>query len=352
MVEREEQDDPPVDVEEDVDRPVADDESPVAADEPAGPETDEEPVVPSDRPVVACDTLSRWFGPVIAVNNLTVDIRPGITGLLGPNGAGKTTFMRIAMGLLKPSNGTIAVLGKRPWGNTELLRHIGYVPEKEPPWRDLDGRACAVQAARLSGLSAEEAETAVTKALDEVGLTGVEDRPVDSYSRGMRQRFKFALALLHDPDLYILDEPLLGTDPETRMHLIGVIKDLAGRGKSVLISTHVLTDVEAMTQRIMLMNRGRLMAYGDVTEIRDVLEQYPRTVRIHVDAPRDLGREIWGWQTVLAIEAGEGSVTVKTRDPRGFYEQLQELLVQGKHKFTAVTALDEDLESVFRYLVE
>lgn len=326
---------------------------PLAQPEPA-PEP-EEPIEATDvaeGPVIACDTLSRWYGTVIGVNNLTVSVEPGITGLLGPNGAGKTTFLQLAMGLLKPSSGTISTLGQDPWNNTSLMRRIGYVGEGDAPWRELPGRDCAMLAARLSGLGGEEAEEAVERSLKEVGLGGVADRVVDGYSRGMRQRLKFALARLHDPELYILDEPLLGTDPETRVHLIQLIKDLAEQGRSILVSTHVLPDVEAMTNRILLLNRGRLMAYGEVGEIRDMLEQYPRTVRVSTPRPRELGARLWDWETVLALEVEEEALRIKTKDPKGFYESLHDLLETTEIPFTSVTSPDDTLEAVFQYLVE
>lgn len=302
-------------------------------------------------PVLETNNLSRWYGDVIAVNDLTVQIQPGITGLLGPNGAGKTSLMRMGMGLIKPSNGTIRVLDQNPWDNTGLLKGLGYVPDGDAPWRDQTGRRAAILAGRLSGLTGPTAEERVDRALKIVGLTDQAEKKVDAYSRGMRQKLKFAFALLHEPDLYILDEPLLGTDPLTRRDLIQLIREMAGQGKSVLVSTHVLPDVEAMTQRIMLLNHGRLMAHGDVAEIRDLLERYPRTVRIATPQPRELGAQIWGWPTVLSVQAEDGAVIVKTKQPQPFYESLQQLLVTSHVPFTSVTSPDENIEAVFRYLV-
>src|ERR1041385_2257000 len=230
--------------------------------------------------VLECNQLSRWYQEVIAVNDVTVEVQPGITGLLGPNGAGKSTFMKMAMGLLHPSNGTIKVLDENPWNNPRLLKRIGYVPEGDAPFRDRTGRDCATYVGRLAGLSQTDAEAAAERCLAQVKLAQEAEKPVEAYSRGMRQKLKFALALLHEPEFLILDEPLLGSDPVTRRDLIQLIKGLEKQGKSFLVSTHVLPDVEAMTQRILLLNHGRLMAYGDVGEIRDLLERYPRTVRL------------------------------------------------------------------------
>jgi ABC-2 type transport system ATP-binding protein len=301
--------------------------------------------------VLECLHLTKWYGELVAVNDFSVEVQPGITGFLGPNGAGKSTLMRLAMGLAQPSSGSISVLGEDPWDNPGLLKRIGYVPEGKAPYRDLTGRKCATRLAHYSGLEGSAADEAVERALAKVGLAHVADKPVKTYSRGTEQRLKIALALMHEPDLYILDEPLLGTDPLARHDLIEVMRGLAKDGKSVIVSTHVLPDVEAMTQRILLMNHGRLVAHGDVGQIRDLLERYPRTVRIATSDPRALGRALWGWDEILSLESEEGAVVVKTRTPQPFYERLQKLLVKEGIPFTAVTSPDDSVEAVFRYLV-
>jgi ABC-2 type transport system ATP-binding protein len=301
--------------------------------------------------VLECNQLSRWYGEVIAVNDVTVEVQPGITGLLGPNGAGKSSLMKMSMGLLKPSNGTIKVLDEQPWNNPKLLGRIGYVPEGDAPFRDRTGRQCAIHVGRLAGLSPQDAAAAAERCLGQVRLEAEMDKKVEAYSRGMRQKLKFALALLHDPELYILDEPLLGSDPLTRRDLIQLIKDLAKQGKSVIVSTHVLPDVEAMTQRILLLNHGRLMAYGEVGEIRDLLERYPRTVRIHTPKPRELGAALWNWPSVLSIQAEESAVVVKTPKPQAFFQELQDFLIRKDIPFSSVTSPDDNVEAVFQYLV-
>lgn len=301
--------------------------------------------------ILECNQLSRWFGEVIAVNDLTVEVQPGIVGLLGPNGAGKSSLMKMCVGLLKPSNGTIKVLDESPWSNPRLLGRIGYVPEGDAPFRDRTGRECAIHVGRLAGLSATDAESAAERALSQVRLADEAEKQVDAYSRGMRQKLKFGLALLHEPELYILDEPLLGSDPMTRRDLIQLIKDLEKAGKSVIVSTHVLPDVEAMTQQILLLNHGRMMAYGKVGEIRDLLERYPRTVRIHTSRPRELGATLWGWPTVLSLQAEEAAVVVKTPQPQAFFQELQAYLIRENVPFTSVTSPDDNVEAVFRYLV-
>jgi ABC-2 type transport system ATP-binding protein len=301
--------------------------------------------------VIACKDLSKWYGEVIAVNDVTFDLQPGITGLLGPNGAGKSSLLRMAVGLQRPSAGSLRVLDEDPWDNAALLRRVGYVPEGDAPWRDLSGQRAAVLAARLGGLSGQAAEDAAQGALRQVGLQGVQERRVEAYSRGTRQKLKLALALLRDPELLVLDEPLLGSDPMSRRDLIQLIRELAKQGKSALVSTHVLPDVEAMTTRIVLLNHGRLMAHGEVPAIRDLLERYPRTVRVATPQPRELGALVWGWDSVLSVQAEEGAVVVRTKRPQEFFEALQQLLVSKDIPFTSVTSPDDNVEAVFRYLV-
>lgn len=301
--------------------------------------------------VLTCTNLSRFHGDVVGVNDLTLDVQPGITGLLGPNGAGKTTLFRMAMGLIKPSAGSILVLDEDPWDNPALLKRIGYVPDGDAPWQEYTGHDAAVHFASLSGITGSSADEAAIQALNKVGLGSAADKRVGAYSRGMRQRLKFAFATINDPELWLLDEPLLATDPLTRRDLIGLIKDHTTKGGSVVISTHVLTDVEALTQRIALMAHGRLLAHGDVVEIRDMLERYPRTVRVGTPNPREMGSLLWNLPSVLSLEATEGAVIVRTRQPQQFFAQLQDLLAAKNIEFTSVTSLDEDLESIFRYLV-
>lgn len=299
--------------------------------------------------VLTCTNLSRFHGDVVAVNDLTLDVQPGITGLLGPNGAGKTSLFRLAMGLIKPDAGSILVLDENPADNPKLLRRIGYVPDGDAPWQHMTGKEAALHFAALTGV--EDREASANDALAKVGLTAAADKKVGAYSRGMRQRLKFAFATIGEPELWMLDEPLLATDPLTRRDLIGLIKDHAAKGGSVIISTHVLTDIEALTQRIALMSHGRLIAHGEVGEIRDMLERFPRTVRIGTPNPRELGSMLWNLPSVLSLEATEGAVVVRTRQPRAFFAQLQDLLTTKDIPFSSVTSLDEDVESLFRYLV-
>jgi ABC-2 type transport system ATP-binding protein len=291
------------------------------------------------------------YGDVVGINNVTVTVEPGIVGLLGPNGAGKSTLMRMMMGLVVPSGGTIRVLDENPIDNPGLLRAIGYVPESDAPWPDKTGREAAIFGARLAGVSASQASERVDALFQKLGLAEQGDKKVAAYSRGMRQKLKLAIALAHEPELLILDEPLLGTDPKARRDIIQLIRDQATQGRSILVSTHILPDLEAMTDRILLLNHGRLMAYGHVAEIRDLLDRYPRAVRVVTPQPRELLSEVSGWESVLSVEAEKDAVLIRTKQPQVFYQALQDLLVSKRIPFTSVTSPDENVEAVFRYLV-
>ena len=306
----------------------------------------------TDEAVIECEGLSKWYDDVLAVNNVAVRVRPGVTGLLGPNGAGKTTLIRTLVGLSRPSAGRVRVLGEDPWANTRLASRLAYVPEGPPPWRHTTAMACATRAARYGGRPRAEAADAAERALDRVGLAGDADRVVSSFSHGMQQRLKFALALLNEADLLVLDEPLLGTDPLARRDLLRLIRSVADSGTSVLISTHILPDVEGLTSRILVLHRGRLRAYGEVAEIRDLLEQYPRKVRIETSEARRLGTLMWNWPSVESLTAEADAVVVQTRRPAEFYAALQSTLAGGDPPFRRITSPDEHIETVFRYLVE
>jgi ABC-2 type transport system ATP-binding protein len=301
--------------------------------------------------VIGCKQLAKFYGQVIGLNGVTVDVQPGVTGLLGPNGAGKTTMLRLATGLARPTQGAIEVLGENPWNNPDLMRRIGYVPEVDAPWPELPGGEAVERAARLSGLPLERAQERTRKVLEQVGLQGAAERLVGTYSRGMRQRLKVAMALVHEPELLILDEPLLGCDPISRRDIIQVIKGLAAQGTSVVVSTHVLPDVEAMTHRVLVLNHGRLMAHGDVEEIRNLLDRYPRTVRIETPQPRELGAALSQWPSVQGVEPEANALVVKTKQPAEFHAELQKFLVAKDIPFTSVTSPDDTVEAIFRYLV-
>jgi ABC-2 type transport system ATP-binding protein len=294
---------------------------------------------------------SRWYGQVIALNDVTTTVGPGVTGLLGPNGAGKSTFLKLAAGQLAPSQGEVRVLGKPAWGSPELFHRVGICPEPDAFWENLTGQQFLMALLRLTGFEEAECVRRAQAALEQVALTEARDRKIGGYSKGMRQRIKMAQALAHDPDVLLLDEPLSGMDPVNRRRTVDLVKRLGREGKTVLVSSHILHEVEAMTRRVLLIHNGRILAEGDVREIRDLMDEHPHTVALRARDPRRLAQAVVGAPHVISLSFGaEGEwVTVQTARPDEFYAALPEAAVGSG--VTEMYSPDENLESVFRYLV-
>lgn len=303
--------------------------------------------------VVAAERLSKWYGQVIGLNDVTLTVPPGITGLLGPNGAGKSTLMKLMTGQLKPSKGSIRVLGEPIWGNTALYFRIGFCPEQDAFYDRMTGLEWVVALVRLNGVGDADATTRARRALETVGLTDAADKKIGAYSRGMRQRVKLAQALAHDPDLLILDEPLAGMDPIARRQTIRMIKDWGRAGKSLVVSSHILHEIEAMTATIVLMNQGRILAEGNVHQIRELIDEHPHKVSIKADRTRALAQEFLGYDDVLSLKFEDDAVVVQTGKPDAFYARLTELAASGElGAIHEVTSPDDNLQAVFQYLVK
>jgi ABC-2 type transport system ATP-binding protein len=303
--------------------------------------------------IVSTDHLSKWYGQVSGLNDVTVIVPPGITGLLGPNGAGKSTFMKLITGQLKPSKGAVRVLGEPIWGNPSLYQRIGFCPEQDAFYERMTGIDWVTALVRLNGLSAEAARAAAERALDAVDLMDAANKKIGAYSKGMRQRVKMAQAIVHDPDLLILDEPLSGMDPIMRRRTIRQIKDWARAGKSIIVSSHILHEVEAMTSNILLINNGRILAEGNVHQIRDLIDTHPHTVYVRGADPRALARRFLAEDDVLSMKFEEGAVIVETARPDSFYARLTELAASGEAgAIDEVQSPDDNLQAVFKYLVK
>src|SRR5689334_543257 len=303
--------------------------------------------------IIATEHLSKWYGQVSGLNDVTVTVPPGITGLLGPNGAGKSTFMKLVTGQLRPSQGQVRVLDEPIWGNPSLYFRIGFCPEQDSFYERMTGIEWVTALVRLNGLSSEEAAAAATRALEVVDLLDAANKKIGAYSKGMRQRVKLAQAIVHDPELLILDEPLTGMDPLMRRRTIRLIKDWARAGKSVLVSSHVLHEIEAMTANILLINNGRILAEGNVHQIRDLIDTHPHTVSIRAERTRELAREFLSDDQVLSLRFEDGGVVVQTGRPDLFYSHITELA--ASESFGAiheVTSPDDNLQAVFQYLVK
>ena len=304
-------------------------------------------------PIVAADHVSKWYGQVIGLNDVSVEVPSGITGLLGPNGAGKSTFMKLITGQLKPSKGVVKVLGEPIWGNPHLYFAIGFCPEQDAFYERMTGLEWVSALVRLNGLNEKEADDAARRALTAVDLMDAADKKIGAYSKGMRQRVKLAQAIVHDPQLLILDEPLAGMDPLARRRTIRMIRDWARAGKSVIVSSHILHEIESMTANILLINNGRILAEGDVHQIRDLIDEHPHSVSIRAEDPRALAREFLAFADVRSLRFEDGAVVVETGKPDMFYSKLTEMAASGQFgAIDEVTSPDDNLAAVFQYLVK
>jgi ABC-2 type transport system ATP-binding protein len=303
-------------------------------------------------PVVEFDGVSKWYGNVIGLNNLTVRIPPGITGLLGPNGAGKSTLLQLATGQLHASQGAVRVLGHSTWNNAPLMRHVGLCPEQDAFYEWMTGYDFVRTCAKLGGLGRASA-AAAEKAIETVGMTENMNRPIRGYSKGMRQRTKLAQALVHEPRVLFLDEPFTGTDPVARRDMLDTIRALDGTGRCVIVSSHVLYEVESLTQNIVLLHRGRLVAEGHVREIRDLIDQHPHRIVLVCDDHRALAAKLIRWDDVESVKMLEekNSLLVETRRPDTFYARLPAISLEDGLAIREVYSDDDNLESVFKYLV-
>jgi ABC-2 type transport system ATP-binding protein len=303
--------------------------------------------------IVVADHLSKWYGQVIGLNDVTLQLPAGITGLLGPNGAGKSTFMKLITGQLAPSKGTITVLGEPIWRNPGLYFRIGFCPEQDAFYERMTGLEWVTALIRLNGLEDAKAGETARRALELVDLSDAANKKIGAYSKGMRQRIKLAQALAHDPELLILDEPLSGMDPLARRKTIRMIKEWARAGRSIIVSSHVLHEIESMTSNILLINQGRILAEGNVHQIRDLIDEHPHTVLVKAAQPRALAREFLAEDNVLSLRFEEGAVVVQTARPDVFYARLTDVAASGEFgAIHEVTSPDDNLQAVFQYLVK
>jgi len=297
--------------------------------------------------------LSKWFGQVMALNSVDVEVGPGVTGLLGPNGAGKTTFLRLLTGQLRPSQGSITIDEQPVWGNAPLMARVGFCPDEDAFYDDLTGLEFVTTLARLSGLDRGAAGRCAREAIERVDMSAAAGRRIRGYSRGMRQRIKFAQALVHDPDVLVFDEPLTGTDPVGRRALRDLIAGLAAEGKTVLVSSHVLHEVESLTASIVLIYRGRVVASGDVREIRDLMDEHPHRIRVRCDRPRELAAALTELEGVVGVELSRAppGLVVHSERPAALFDRLPGLLLGAGIRLDELASEDDSLEAVFRYLV-
>lgn len=301
--------------------------------------------------VIEANGLSKWFGEVVAVNNLAVSIGHGITGILGPNGAGKSTFMKLALGLYAPSRGHIHVFGEPPRNNLGVLRRIGYCPEVDKFFDNMTGYEFVFWMNRLWGMDAKTARKKAEEACEVVKMTDRMDDLIEEYSRGMRQRIKVAQAIAAHPDLLFLDEPMSGLDPEGREEMFALIRALGEEGRTVLLSTHILYEVERVTSNVLLLHNGCVLAQGNVRQIRDLIDEHPHAVTIACKNPKGLAAHFVAAESTLNVEFANGSVTIRTNGPNEFYQKLNTLVLNREIEVDSIACPDDNLQSVFNYLV-
>jgi ABC-2 type transport system ATP-binding protein len=301
--------------------------------------------------ILTFDQVSKWYGPVIGVNQVTLDLRPGITGLVGANGSGKSTLMRLAAGHLRPDLGKVQVCGHDAW-TAAAKRHVGYCPDIDVFYEEMSGRRFIESMARLGGLSAREARGRTDITLEHLGMIDYAQRRIAGYSKGMRQRLKLAQALIHDPELLLLDEPLSGIDPIGRRESISLFLDLARSGKCLLISSHELEELEKLTDHVAIMAHGRIAAVGTLTQIRNLLDNHPLSIRISCDQDRKLASALLDMAEVVGVdlETSRG-IIVRARQPRRFFQKLTDLVLDEGYQLDHLETLDDSTHAILCYLL-
>jgi ABC-2 type transport system ATP-binding protein len=326
---------------------------PPPSPEPAGSSAPSVPEIataapPASAPIVL-DRASRWYGNVVAVNDISFSLGAGITGLLGPNGAGKTTILHLLAGLLRPSSGRVLIGGQTAWRNPSIYRDLGLVPEREAVHAFLTGRQFVDLAARLQGLP--DPAAAAARAIATVELDQAADRPVGTYSKGMRQRAKIAAALVHEPPILLLDEPFNGMDPRQRLHMMDLLRSMAASGRTILFSSHILEEVERLADGILVIYAGRLAAAGDFREIRRLMTDRPHTFVVRSSDDRRLAAAFLVEPAVFGAELRDDRLTIRVTEFSGFTRIVARVARDAGVSLFEVAPTDDSLESVFEYLV-
>ena len=303
-------------------------------------------------PLLLLEQVSKWYGPVLSLNQVTLELSAGITGLVGPNGSGKSTLIKLATGLIRPTLGRVSVRGldASDW----RARHaIGYCPDHDAFYEEMSGREFVRTMAKLNGFAAGDVEDRSEAVLVRVGMADRADRTIRGYSKGMRQRIKLAQALLHDPELLILDEPLSGIDPLGRQEMLDLFRSLAEQGKCLLISSHELEELEKLTDRVAILAKGRIASVGTLQQIRALFDDFPMSVRVVLDRPRELARHLLDLDGVLGfdlLEDGRG-VTIRARNPERFFPAFNALLLDKRIAIRELEPLDDSTHAILGYLL-
>jgi ABC-2 type transport system ATP-binding protein len=312
--------------------------------------TDRSPL--TSAPLAEFRAVSKWYGPVIGVNEVDFELRPGITGLLGANGAGKTTLIKLLAGQLRPSLGEVLVRGLSAW-SAAAKAHVGYCPDVDAFFEEMSGRRFVQTMARLHGLSARAAAERTEEVLAEVDMSDRSDRRLRGYSKGMRQRIKLAQALVHDPEIIVVDEPLNGVDPVGRRELIELFRGLGRRGKALLISSHILDEMDTLAERVLFMGRGRVLAAGTLAEIREMLDDHPLQLRITAERARELASRLVHWDLVRGIELrGTDDLCVQIQRPAEFFRRFSDLVLHDGFEVERLETTDASAGAIFDYVMQ
>jgi len=308
----------------------------------------------SPEQTITFDNVSKFYGEILGVNRVSLAIPPGITSLVGPNGAGKTTLMNLMTGLLRPTRGRLSVLGIPTDQPEQLFRKVGYCSQFDSFPRGLTGREFIKSFLMVSGFASKEANELTTKALERVDLVAAADRRIGAYSKGMRQRVRLAQSIAHQPSVLILDEPLNGLDPVVRAETIALFKQLAAEGLHLIISSHILHEVDMMSDRVVLLNNGYVVAEGAIHGVRDEMDvEHPMQVLIRCDQPSLLAARMFRNDNVVEARLHDDrrGLFVKTRNPDRFYLLLNEVVAQGEIEVETIAPVDDDLSAVYDYLI-
>jgi ABC-2 type transport system ATP-binding protein len=301
---------------------------------------------------VVLDDVSKWYGDVMGVNGVSAQLAPGVTGLLGPNGAGKTTLLKAAAGLLHPSRGTVRIFGSDPYSDVEVYHRVGFCHDGDGFFDALTAPAFLTASLRLHGLATGRAATMALEALEFVGLAEETRKRIGAFSKGMRQRLKMAHAIAHNPDVIFLDEPLAGMDPVGRHRTLDLVRQWGAVGRAVVISSHILHEIETLTTNIMMLSHGRLLAEGDIHEVRDLLSEHPHQIYIECPNPRALSSHLIELEQVQKIhfERERKGILLETFQPDSLYQQLARIVVDEGIEIELMTSPDDNVQAVFDYL--
>jgi ABC-2 type transport system ATP-binding protein len=302
--------------------------------------------------LIFANKLSKNYGQVSGLNDVSLVLNRGIWALVGPNGAGKSTLLKMIVGLIQPSVGELQVLGENPWNNSRVKSKIGYCPEHEAFYADMTGLKYVTHLMRLNGHSKSDARKRALKAIEVVEMERYMNRAIKTYSRGMKQRIKLAQTIVHDPEVLVLDEPLMGTDPLTKKTITDLIQTWAKEGKGIIVSSHILHELESLTENILLINRGTVFAQGNLHQIRNLIDAHPHTIWIETKEPRKLGEALMKLPFVQTYQVFDypSGINIGSNKPDLVYTELPKIITREKIHVTNISSPDDNLNAVFTYL--